>query len=129
MLGLVKADGTPTPLPWMAAVTEHPALGTTEIWEFRNFTEDAHPVHLHQVQFEVLDRRPFGGTGNPRSIGDPRPPESWERGLLAAVLSIDDAIASHSSAARLWSFSYQIDHRYEVTVPRPHRAKVRGVQQ
>jgi hypothetical protein len=54
-------------------------------------------------------------------------PDSWERGLLAAVLSIDDAAASHSSAARLWSFSYQIDHRYEVTVPRPHRAKVRGV--
>jgi len=86
-LGLVNPDGTPHPLPWHADVTEHPARGATEIWEFRNFTEDGHPIHVHQVQFEVLDRRPFGGAENPRQIGDPVPPESWEHGPKDTVIS------------------------------------------
>lgn len=40
-------------------VTEKPRLGTTEIWEFVNLTEDTHPMHMHLVRFQVLDRRPF----------------------------------------------------------------------
>jgi spore coat protein A len=87
MLGLVNADGSARPLPWHADVTEHPARGATENWELRNFTEDAHPIHVHVVQFEVLDRRPFGGTENPGQIGDPRPPESWEHGPKDTVIA------------------------------------------
>jgi spore coat protein A, manganese oxidase len=79
-LGLIAADGSPQPLPWHADVTENPKLGATEIWELRNFTEDGHPIHVHQVQFEVLDRRPFGGPDNPTQIGDPVPPEAFEHG-------------------------------------------------
>ena len=33
-----------------------PVCGTTEIWEFVNTTTDAHPIHLHAVHFQVLDR-------------------------------------------------------------------------
>lgn len=44
---------------WHMPTTENPALGTTEIWEVYNATEDAHPVHLHLVHFEVLDRQDF----------------------------------------------------------------------
>jgi putative AbiEi antitoxin of type IV toxin-antitoxin system len=55
-------------------------------------------------------------------------PGTWERGLLAAVLAVDDSVASHSSAARLWEFRYRVDDYYEVTVPRPYRAKVSGVR-
>jgi spore coat protein A, manganese oxidase len=61
LLGTLAPDGTGVPLMWMAPVTETPALNSTEIWELHNFTDDAHPIHLHQVQFQVLDRRPFGG--------------------------------------------------------------------
>jgi spore coat protein A, manganese oxidase len=32
-------------------------IGTTEIWEFLNLTEDTHPIHLHLVRFQILDRR------------------------------------------------------------------------
>ena len=32
-------------------------LDTTEIWEFVNLTEDTHPIHLHLVRFQILDRR------------------------------------------------------------------------
>jgi spore coat protein A, manganese oxidase len=44
---------------WHDPVTEDPRLDTVEIWSFINVTDDAHPIHLHQVRFQVLDRRPF----------------------------------------------------------------------
>ena len=44
---------------WMEPVTEKPKLNSTEIWEFVNLTEDTHPIHLHLVRFQVLDRRTF----------------------------------------------------------------------
>jgi len=40
-------------------VTELPKLGTTEIWELVNLTLDAHPIHLHLVQFQLLERQIF----------------------------------------------------------------------
>jgi len=40
-------------------VTERPRLGTTEIWRFINTTDDAHPVHIHLVQLQIIDRTPF----------------------------------------------------------------------
>ncbi len=40
-------------------VAVSPAAGTTEIWEVVNLTLDAHPFHVHLVQFQVLDRQPF----------------------------------------------------------------------
>jgi FtsP/CotA-like multicopper oxidase with cupredoxin domain len=42
---------------WHSPTTENPAFGSTEEWEIWNVTGDAHPVHLHLVHFEVLDRR------------------------------------------------------------------------
>jgi spore coat protein A len=45
--------------PWQAAVTEKPVLRSTEIWEIVNLTDVMHPVHLHMVRFQVLDRRGF----------------------------------------------------------------------
>ena len=44
---------------WHEPVTERPRLNTTEIWEFVNLTEDVHPMHLHLVRFQILDRRVF----------------------------------------------------------------------
>lgn len=43
-------------------ISERPALGSTEVWEFYNTTVDAHPMHLHLVDFRILDRQPFTGT-------------------------------------------------------------------
>ncbi|HWW98178.1 MAG TPA: multicopper oxidase domain-containing protein [Edaphobacter sp.] len=47
---------------WHEPVTETPKLNSTEIWEFVNLTEDTHPMHLHLVRFQILDRRPFDKT-------------------------------------------------------------------
>ncbi|HEV7933196.1 MAG TPA: multicopper oxidase [Actinomadura sp.] len=38
-------------------VEETPRLGTTEIWTYVNTTEDAHPMHVHLVQFQVHNRQ------------------------------------------------------------------------
>jgi FtsP/CotA-like multicopper oxidase with cupredoxin domain len=46
-------------MPWFTPITENPGVGDTEIWEIYNATGDAHPVHVHLVHFEVLNRRKF----------------------------------------------------------------------
>ncbi|WP_030110594.1 multicopper oxidase family protein [Kutzneria albida] len=79
MLGTVHADGTANPLRWGAPVTETPVVNATQTWEIANFTADAHPIHIHQVQFQITNRQPFGGS--------PRPPESWETGLKDTVIA------------------------------------------
>ena len=40
-----------------APATEYPTLGTTELWEIVNLTGDTHPIHLHLVQFQLLNRQ------------------------------------------------------------------------
>jgi len=68
----------------MDAITENPAVGATEDWEIYNFTEDAHPIHLHLVMFEVLDRTPMGDViGGPTTL----PPEPWETGFKDTVVA------------------------------------------
>ena len=63
MLGTVDTvNGTAMHHEWMAAVTENPQVGDTEVWEFYNFTADAHPMHVHEVVFEVVDRQAISFT-------------------------------------------------------------------
>ncbi len=40
-------------------LSELPVVGMTEIWEIVNATADAHPIHLHLVQFQLLNRQPY----------------------------------------------------------------------
>lgn len=41
---------------WSDPITEDPQSGSTEIWQVTNYTPDAHPIHLHLVQFQILSR-------------------------------------------------------------------------
>jgi spore coat protein A, manganese oxidase len=61
----VQIDGK----PFEAPVTETPTRGTTEIWKIANTTVDAHPIHLHLVQFQVISRQPFNVKGYADAIG------------------------------------------------------------
>jgi bilirubin oxidase len=106
MLGTVNADGTANPLPWMAAVTENPALNSTEIWELHNFTVDSHPIHLHQVQFQVLDRRPFGGASTPPA----RAESGYKDTVLAPPGQITRIKARFDIAGRYVWHCHIIDH-------------------
>ncbi|MHB8857656.1 MAG: multicopper oxidase family protein [Bellilinea sp.] len=74
----------PMPMEWMHEITENPDVGATEIWEIHNFTMDAHPIHIHQVQFEVVDRVDMDGVV--------RGPELWETGLKDTVIAYPDEV-------------------------------------
>jgi hypothetical protein len=61
--------------------TEFPVLGSTEIWQFANETPETHPMHMHLIMFQVLDRSSFqvvDGQVIPGS--DRRPPKPEEAG-------------------------------------------------
>jgi FtsP/CotA-like multicopper oxidase with cupredoxin domain len=51
-------------IAWHSPTTENPDLNTTEEWEIWNMTGDAHPVHLHLVHFEVIDRQEINFDSN-----------------------------------------------------------------
>ena len=78
MLGTMTGD-TPVHKMWEEPVTENPAVGATEVWELHNFTADAHPMHVHEIAFEVVNRETIGG--------HLRPPEAWESGLKDTVIA------------------------------------------
>lgn len=44
---------------WAADISETPTLGTTEDWVIVNPTADAHPIHLHLAQFQLVSRQRF----------------------------------------------------------------------
>jgi spore coat protein A len=76
--------------PWHAPITEKPTLGTTEIWELVNLTDDSHPIHLHLVRLQILDRRRFDqfeyqAKGTLRFTGPVQPPEAHEAGWKDTV--------------------------------------------
>jgi FtsP/CotA-like multicopper oxidase with cupredoxin domain len=93
LLGIVDDMGFPMPMLWMDEVTEDPLEGDTEIWEIYNFTADAHPIHLHEVQFQVVDRQALvadaeGMTVPPARLAGPAVgPEAWEVGFKDTVIA------------------------------------------
>jgi spore coat protein A len=69
---------------WGDPITEDPRAGSIEIWSFANATGDVHPIHLHLVRFQVLNRQAFDvktylQTQKLVFTGVPIPPESNER--------------------------------------------------
>ena len=84
--------------------------------------------HLSDDRTRSLVRRQVLRRLRPRVFGLVGAPESWERGLLAVVLSVEGSVASHSSAARLWNFDPRPEDRYETTVKGDHRSVMRGVR-
>jgi FtsP/CotA-like multicopper oxidase with cupredoxin domain len=60
--GFREGVSTPTAIPGSTlnhgvAVTELPQVGSTEEWEVANLTEDAHPIHIHLIQFQLINRQ------------------------------------------------------------------------
>jgi spore coat protein A len=74
LLGVINGDNAKDPtdvvngsLAWFEDITENPDLNDVEVWEVYNATEDAHPIHLHLVTFQILERRPYDALVNTQS--------------------------------------------------------------
>ena len=77
---------------WRAPVTENPAAGATEIWELYNVTADAHPIQIHEVIFEVVNRQDIVVFEDQKQVqinaaSPPTPPEPWETGFKDTVVA------------------------------------------
>ena len=75
---------------WNHPVTEKPVLGSTEIWTLINPTNDSHPIHLHLVRFQILDRQTyepwlFQTKRQLHFLGPPQPPAPNEAGWKDTV--------------------------------------------
>jgi spore coat protein A, manganese oxidase len=75
---------------WHEPVTEKPELDSVEIWRLMNLTEDSHPIHLHLVRFQILDRQLFDAdeyntSGKLELVRAPMPPAPNEAGWKDTV--------------------------------------------
>jgi FtsP/CotA-like multicopper oxidase with cupredoxin domain len=93
MLGTVS-NGLVVERLWMDPVTENPSVGDTEIWAIYNTTGDAHPMHIHEVAFEVVDREGLALDDEDDVVlplqldGVVTPPEPWETGVKDTVTAL-----------------------------------------
>ena len=102
LLGTVDGDpntgaGTWTPRMWAEPITENPAVGATEVWEFYTGTQDAHPMHIHEVLFQVVNRQAILVDEENRTFqvapgSAPMPPEPWEEGWKDTVIAYPDQV-------------------------------------
>jgi len=74
------------PMLWSDPMTERPLQGDTEQWDIYNLTVDGHPIHLHLVRYEVVDRQLLDPLTN-LPIGLPMPPEANETGYKDTVIA------------------------------------------
>jgi spore coat protein A len=115
LLGTMTPDG-PTPLGWADPITENVAVGAVEEWAMYNFTEDAHPIHIHEIQFQVVNREPFGS--------GVRGPESWETGLKDTVTAYPGQITrvkANYDRAGLFVWHCHIVEHEDNEMMRPYR--------
>lgn len=95
-------------LEWMD-ITEFPRLGETEIWSFINQSGMSHPMHLHLVHFQVLDRQDFTIVdGQPVPTGERVPPPisevGWKDTVMANPFQITRVIATFSGYTGLFPY-------------------------
>jgi len=75
---------------WHDPITENPQLGATEIWALTNTTNFPHPIHIHLIQFQVLDQQTFdldqyNTDGKIIFTGPPKAPAVNNRGLKDTI--------------------------------------------
>lgn len=74
--------------PFMSPVTETPLLNSTEVWEIYNTTVDAHPIHIHLINFQTINSQKFnfdqdpvtGVVSNIQFTGPAIAPKAYELG-------------------------------------------------
>jgi spore coat protein A len=59
-----------------AIVDAKPQLNATEIWTLRNFSDQAHPIHIHDIEWQILD-----------VDGNPPPPGGHKEGIFHSIVA------------------------------------------
>jgi spore coat protein A len=85
--------------------TELPQQGSVEEWEIINLTMDAHPMHTHLAQFQILNRQPFNNN-----------PVSGYPAVWAAAFGTDTTMAPLYNGCIVGQFcpGYGPPLRYEI---------------
>lgn len=107
-------------------ITEYPKLGTTEIWRFINRSGVSHPMHMHLVMFQVLDRQGYDIVdGQVVPVGAPTPPPPEEAGWKDTVMchpeQITRVIAKFEGYAGLYAYHCHILEHEEHEMMRQFR--------
>jgi spore coat protein A, manganese oxidase len=55
----MRSAGVAADFAASSGITELPRVGSTELWEVINLTMDAHPIHTHLSQFQILNRQDY----------------------------------------------------------------------
>jgi FtsP/CotA-like multicopper oxidase with cupredoxin domain len=108
---------------WGDPVTENPSPGQTEVWAFYNFTGDAHPMHVHDVLFQLVDRQEIDDdTGRPE--GRKRPPGPEEQGWMDTIIAYPGEVtrirARFANAGQFVWHCHIIEHE-DNEMMRPYR--------
>ena len=129
-------------LDWGDEITERITVGDIEVWNVVNLTEDAHPIHLHLVNFQVVERIPLDaegfhdaaiaangeaeGTPGPDPMdylaGDPMQPEVWETGWKDTVIAYPGTVTriiAHFDLAGLYVWHCHILEHEDNEMMRP----------
>lgn len=86
---------------WDEPITEAPHAGDIEIWRIINKGGAAHPIHLHLVHFQVLDRQPIQSVqgsdelvfAGPAQLPPPDEANSWKDTIIANAREVTRVIA------------------------------------
>jgi hypothetical protein len=92
-------------------ITEFPRLGSTEIWAWKNRSGISHPMHMHLVAFQVLDRQDFDVvTGLPTGARVPPPANEmgWKDTVQSPPGKITRVIARFDDYAGLFPYHCHI---------------------
>jgi FtsP/CotA-like multicopper oxidase with cupredoxin domain len=121
--------GTWNKLEWRLGVTENPASGATEIWELYNVTADAHPIHIHEVVFEVVNRQDIEVFEDQKQVrinpaSPPTPPEPGESGFKDTVIAYPGQVtrvrAQFTTAGQFVWHCHIVEHE-DNEMMRPYR--------
>ncbi|MCU7851895.1 MAG: multicopper oxidase domain-containing protein [Candidatus Thiodiazotropha sp. (ex Monitilora ramsayi)] len=93
VLGTTDAAGVDSVTLWSDPIVTSPDLHATEVWNIKNITADAHPIHVHLVKYKVNGRTDLTGGPSP-TVPTPNGKEAWEDGWKDTVITYPGEITS-----------------------------------
>ncbi|MCU7879061.1 MAG: multicopper oxidase domain-containing protein [Candidatus Thiodiazotropha sp. (ex Lucinoma borealis)] len=93
VLGTTDNLGVDSVTLWSDPIVTTPDLDTTEIWNIKNITADAHPIHVHLVKYKVNGRTDLTGGPSP-TVTTPNGMEAWESGWKDTVITYPGEITT-----------------------------------